>query len=308
MMAEPAFSVAIERALDSYVVPPIPAGFSDRLMARIASGESVAVAAQPRQGWSRRASPWRRTSRILGSLALLSVGAVAAAAAGVFGEPVYMPGISEALIKAHIVAAPEPVPPTKPRYYVQQRLDAGEGSAAAMPPLTGSAAIVDRVTRLRTNSEFTKLAPRQRMAATVKEVRQMVRTGEVTRHDARTAVRALAQSADPQTRAEWRKMVAMRREKRLADLSANRAKPVTEAVLAPHMTTVPSSQPDLPAAAKDMVTGGDIDLSSIDAPKLTPERTTALRERFRDASPEQRAAMKAALRERRQTRQQRRSQ
>lgn len=308
MMAEPAFSVAIERALDSYVVPPVPIGFADRLMARIANGESGAAAAQPRQGWSRRANPWRRTSRIMGSLALLSVGAVAAAAAGVFGEPVYMPGISEALIKAHIVAAPEPVPPTKPRYYVQQRLDAGEGSATAMPPLTGSAAIVDRVTRLRTNSEFAKLAPRQRMAATVKEVRQMVRTGEVTRQDARAAVRTLAQGADPQTRAEWRKMVTMRREKRLADLSANRAMPVAPAVPAPPTVSAPLSQPDLPVATKDMVAGGDIDLSSIDAPKLSPERMTALRERFRDASPEQRAAMKAALREGRQMRQRRRPQ
>ena len=39
-MSEPAFTPEMEKALDSYAVPPMPSGFSDRLMARIASGET----------------------------------------------------------------------------------------------------------------------------------------------------------------------------------------------------------------------------------------------------------------------------
>jgi len=40
MMSDPAFTPDMEKALNSYAVPPMPAGFSDRLMARVASDGS----------------------------------------------------------------------------------------------------------------------------------------------------------------------------------------------------------------------------------------------------------------------------
>jgi hypothetical protein len=107
----------MEKALNAYAVPPAPAGFSDRLMARIASGDTGTVAtAMPELPARRRTpSPWRRTSRIVGSVALFSLATATAAAAGVFGHPVYLPGITEALVKAEIVEAPAPPSATKAR-------------------------------------------------------------------------------------------------------------------------------------------------------------------------------------------------
>ncbi len=121
-MTDPAFSPEMEKALNAYTVPPAPAGFSDRLMARIASGDTGTVAtAMPELPARRRTpSPWRRTSRIVGSVALFSLATATAAAAGVFGHPVYLPGITEALVKAEIVEAPAPRPQPKPVQIAEQ--------------------------------------------------------------------------------------------------------------------------------------------------------------------------------------------
>ena len=59
MMAQPAFSREMEKALDAYAVPPVPQGLSDRLITRIASGDtgvSASGAALPNSRL-RRASP-----------------------------------------------------------------------------------------------------------------------------------------------------------------------------------------------------------------------------------------------------------
>lgn len=239
-MVEPAFTPEIERALHAYAVPPIPQGFSDRLMARITSSEtgisdeSVALPTSR----TNRASPWRRTGRVIGVVATFSLATATAAAAGVFGEPLYVPGVSEALVEAKIVKAPTAV--AKPRV----RIMAQNKTEEALPTI-GSAAVVDRVTELRTDPDFAKLPPRQRLGVATREVRRMVSSGEVTRDEARTAVRALGANADPATKEAWRKAATERREQRL-------------------------------------------------------ER----RERFRDAAPNERAAMVQELRQRRQAREQ----
>ncbi len=204
----------MEKALDAYVVPQLPAGFSERLMARIASGDTGTVdTPTPLPTPSRRtASPWRRTSRIVGSVALFSLATATAAAAGVFGRPVYVPGVSEALIEAKIVEAPAPASKPKVRMVAEPK---AVTPAAAPQPATGSAAIVSRVTELRSDPEYTKLPPRERLRVAGKEVREMVRSGEASRQDVRAAVRELAEDADPATKEAWRKAAADRREKRL---------------------------------------------------------------------------------------------
>ena len=213
-MAEPAFSPEIEKALDAYAAPPVPTGFSDRLMARIASGDTglADTAAHLPLPRARKSSPWQRTSRIVGSVAIFSLATATAAAAGFFGDPVYVPGVSEALVEAKIVEASNPVAKPKIRMVAEAK---PVEPATVQPPATGSAAIVNRVTDLRNDPEFAKLTPRQRRAVTGKEVRQMVRSGEATREDVRTAVRQLAQDADPATKEAWRKAAADRREKRI---------------------------------------------------------------------------------------------
>ena len=212
-MSEAAFSPEMDKALNAYVVPPVPAGFSDRLMARLASGDPEPVdIAPPRLPHRRAASPWRRTSRTIGSIALFSLATATAAAAGVFGHPVYVPGVSEALIEAKIVEAPVMVMKPKVRIVAEPR---AVSPTVTPPPATGSAAIVSRVTELRSDPKYAKLPPRERLKIAGKEVREMVRSGEASRQDVRTAVRELAEDADPATKEAWRKAAADRREKRL---------------------------------------------------------------------------------------------
>lgn len=212
MMAKPTFSPEIEKALDAYAVPPIPQGFSDRLMARIVSGDTGASVALPTSR-PRGASPWRRTGRIVGVIATFSLATATAAAAGIFGEPVYVPGVSEALVEVKIVEAPKPVMTPKVRMVAEAKPAAP--ATSAQPPATGSAAVVDRVTELRSDPDFAKLPPRQKLRIAGGEVRQMVRSGEVSRDEARAAVRELAENADPATKEAWRKAATERRERRL---------------------------------------------------------------------------------------------
>ena len=213
-MTEAAFSPDMEKALDAYFVPPVPAGLSDRLMARIASGDTGPVdTATPLPLPSRRTgSPWRRTSRIVGSVALFSLATATAAAAGVFGRPVYVPGVSEALIEAKIVEAPAPAIKPKVRMVAEPK---AVTPPTVLQPATGSAAIVSRVSELQSDPEYTKLPPRERLKIAGKEVRQLVRSGEASRQDVRAAVRELAKGAEPATREAWRKAAAERRENRL---------------------------------------------------------------------------------------------
>lgn len=305
MMAEPAFSPEIEKALNAYAVPPMPQGFSDRLMARIASGDTKmasgdtgvnATAVPLPKSRPRRISPWRRTGRIVGIVATFSLATATAAAAGIFGDPVYVPGVSEALVEAKIVEAPAPV--AKPKVRMVAEAKPVEPAAAVQPPETGSAAIVNRVTELRNNPEFAKLPPRQRMRVAGREVRQMVRSGEASRQDVRTAVRELAQNADPATKEAWRKAAAERREKRLE----RREQSVAAMRDEPQATTEPVAE------SGDAIAATDETLPVVEPARLTQEKAEVLRDRYRSATPEQRAALRAALRERRQVRQQRRGQ
>lgn len=215
-MTEPAFSSEISKALDSYIVPPVPSGFSDRLMARVRVGDNGEVAAPaPIPTQKRRSnSPWRRTSRIVGAVAMFSLATATAAAAGIFGKPVYLPGITEALVEAKIVKTPPPVAtPVVRAVAMPPAVEPAE--PPPLPATTGSEAIVSRVQELRNDPEFTTLAPREKMRVAGKEVRQMVQSGEASREDVRAAVRELAQDVDPATKEAWRKAASERRAQRL---------------------------------------------------------------------------------------------
>ena len=300
-MTEPAFSPEMEKALNSYAVPPAPAGFSDRLMARIASGDtgSVATAVPELPARRRTPSPWRRTSRIVGSVALFSLATATAAAAGVFGHPVYLPGITEALVKAEIVEAPSPKP--LPVRVAVQSTEPEVATPVQTEVAQGSAAVTSRLTELREDPRFAQLTPKQKLAVAGREVRTMVRSGEVTRQEARTAVREMARNADPATKAAMRKALAERRAQRLERRNGVATAPVAAS---PEPLAISA-----PAAAEEQGAAATTEpLPALAAGKLTEEQADAVRERLRTASPEQRAALRNALRERRQLRQQRRAQ
>lgn len=302
-MTEPAFSPEMEKALNSYAVPPAPSGFSDRLMARIASGDTGTVAtAMPELPARRRTpSPWRRTSRIVGSVALFSLATATAAAAGVFGHPVYLPGITEALVKAEIVEAPAPAPKPLPVRVAAQSTEPEVATPVQTEVAQGSAAVTSRLTELREDPRFAELTPKQKLAVAGREVRTMVRSGEVTRQEARTAVREMARNADPATKAAMRKALAERRAQRLERRNGVATAPVAAS---PEPLAISA-----PAAAEEQGAAATTEpLPALAAGKLTEEQAGAVRERLRTASPEQRAALRNALRERRQLRQQRRAQ
>ena len=124
----------------------------------------------------------------------------------------------------------------------------------------------------------------------------MVRSGEATRQDVRTAVRELARDADPAAREAWRKTAAERREKRL-----ERRERIA-AIAEPQSVTEPQAIDSEPAIATTDAP------PTIESAKLAPDTAEAIRENIRNATPEQRAALRNALRERRQLRQQRRTQ
>ena len=248
-MAEPELSPEIRKALDSYTVPPLPTGFSDRLVSRIeaidTSSEVLAT------GFAHRfrrngagGSGWYRSSRIISSIAFLSLATATAAAAGFFGNPVYVPGVSEVLAKAELVPTPRYAWPVKPEALVVEAIDAAV-EATPTVPANGTEAVVSRIQQLRKDPNFDNLAPRHKFVLARKEVGTMVRSGDATLQEARSAVRQLMRSADPETKTQWRGTAKARREAMLEK-----------------------------------------------------------RERYRDAPPEQRAAIRQALRERQQNRQQ----
>lgn len=215
-MADPAFTPEMTKALDSYVVPTLPTGFSDRLMARIASGDTGQAAAMVTALSARKrpSNPWRRTSRIIGSVALFSLATATAAAAGVFGDPVYLPGISEALVQAKIVE--EPKHKVKPKAaMIANNASPAVATDPAVPQPKGSAAVVSRLTEMREDPRYANLTPKQKFVVAGREVRSMVRSGEVTREEARTAVREMVNDADPETKAKVRQALEDRRAKRL---------------------------------------------------------------------------------------------
>lgn len=281
-MAEPAFPPGVRHALDSYTVPPLPPGFSDRLMARISTGETGS--AMPLPPVRRRpSSPWRRGGRIVGSVVLLSLATATAAAAGVFGGRVYVPMISEALVQTKVIAE---APMRKPHAQLAKHRPAplpvaaaGEAAAGDAAP-GGSAAIVGTVAALRADPAFNALPPRERIAVARREVSALVRSGEATRQDVRTAARELVREADPATKAAWRKAAAERRQQRLA----RRA----EAQIAPNSPATTETATDTLAVAPP---------ADVVSPSLEPPQT--LRERLRSAPPEQRAALLDAWRARR---------
>ena len=294
MMAEPFFTPNVRQALDAYTVPPVPQGFADGLMSRIADGDtgvettSLAIPS----GSPRRSSPWRRSSRILGSLAFLSLATATAAAAGIFGKPVYVPGVSEALVKAKIVEGPKLKLPPKIRMVADS--DPTRAPVISQPELPGSAAIVESVTELRNDPEFAKLPPRQRIIAASREVREMVRTGQVNQQDVRAAVRELVQNTDPATKEAWRAVATERR-------TARRERMLERGAVL---------QPDPQASTPSLFDGAEgataeAELPRVEADQQSPEAVVAQRERLRTTTVEQRADLRAALRERRQLRLQR---
>lgn len=305
-MAEPEFSNNVRKALDAYVVPPLPTGFNERLMARLEAGDTGAAmpvtsfANRLRGKGGRGSNAWRRSGRILGSVAFLSLATATAAAAGFFGNPVYVPVVSEVLDKAQLVESPRQLAFTKP--VVLAAKTARNAEPAKQPvPATGKDGVVDRINGLRKNPQFENLTPRQKLGLARKEIRTMVRSGEATPQEARLAVRELVRNADPETKARWKETAQARRAARIDRTGRTDAQTALSALAEDGLPTTTVAEPPTEASVTD-------EFPLLANSELSPEKIEALRERYRSATPEQRAQIRRTLRERRTTRTLRRTQ
>lgn len=129
------FSPAMRLALDTYRVPPLPDDFAERVVAK-ALAESRRRPAAPL-----RSSRWRRTGRIVTGTVVAGLLSATAAAAGWFGQPVYVPVISElieriapAKPKAPAAASIRPAPIASPRAELAPVIEPVQPPAAAPAP------------------------------------------------------------------------------------------------------------------------------------------------------------------------------
>jgi hypothetical protein len=190
-MSEPAFPAAVATALNRLTVPPLPEGFADRLAARIAANDlpEEAIAALPTMPQRRRVFGaglgWRRGGRIVASVTALGLATATAAASGVFGDPVYVPVVSDALAKANLVDLP--TRPERAEAAKPQPKAVSEGAELASPKVDGKTAARDLVRSKWQDPEFRKLPKAERQAVMRDAIHAAIENGDFTRDDLRAA-------------------------------------------------------------------------------------------------------------------------
>ena len=192
-MSEAAFPLHVTQALDRLTVPSLPFGFADRLAVRIASGDlpeeqnnELPVLRRPVG-----TTGWRRSGRILFVAATFGVATATAAAAGVFGDPVYIPVVSQALAKAQIVEMP-----TEKRLADQQakadRIRTETVIVPITPPASGKDAVLALITELRADSAYRDLPRRERLDRVKVEIDKLLADGTAQKADVKAAWTQLA--------------------------------------------------------------------------------------------------------------------
>jgi hypothetical protein len=213
-MSNAAFPPNIAAALDRLTVPSLPTGFADRLVARIEAGDFPvdAVLAPALPAMRKPARPvrrWVRPSRIVGSVALFGLATATAAASGFFGQPVYVPVVSDALAKAELVELPKPKPPAAKPEKIEP--PAVVETLPKAPP-TGKAAVHDLLDRLKKNESYNALPPRQRVAFARREAAELIRNGTVTRPEMLAALAEIRDELRPEIRAKVDAEIQRRRD------------------------------------------------------------------------------------------------
>lgn len=215
-MSEPAFPPNVSAALDRLTVPPLPQGFGDRLIARIEAGDLPHIATDvaqhlpsPRRRFG--GSGWRRSGGIVAIAATFSLATATAAASGFFGEPIYVPVVSDALAKADLVELPkrEQIAP-KPAAQATN-MSAENGDTKIQPTPQGREAVRSLYQRLRDDPEFRTLPRHERMAIARQEIRTLVQNGDVTISELRHAMAEHRLRTDPATRQTIRREIVRRK-------------------------------------------------------------------------------------------------
>lgn len=200
-MSDTPFPPEMRRALDGFAPPPLPADFADRLAAK------AQTRTPPTPRLSRRwrsASPWRRAGLIVSGVASLSLVSAAAAATGVFGEPVQVPVISRIAQSLEIV--PRPV------------VRAAREIEEARPVLQAAAVIPvrERLDAVLDAPEFRALPPLERRTELRRRARELIDSGEATPREVvaalRDTTRARIAALPPERRQRLEETFEQRRE------------------------------------------------------------------------------------------------
>lgn len=201
-MSDAPLSLELRRALDGFAPPPQAGGFAARALARVEARDAAALPPLPRlaRRW-RSANPWRRAGLIVGGVASLSLVSAAAAATGVFGEPIHVPVISRIAQSLDLVPAA-----------AEEREPELAQSAPEAPPATTR----EKLDRVIDDPAFRALPPAERRAELRKTARGMVQSGEATRREVVTALRETTRERiaemTPEQREQVREAVAAKRE------------------------------------------------------------------------------------------------
>ena len=195
-MSEAVFPPHVSQALDRLTVPGLPSGFSDRLSARIASGDlpegaKVADISLPLLRRPVGATGWRRSGRILFLAASFGLATATAAAVGVFGDPVYIPVVSQALASAQIVGMPAEKPIAK-KSAIAGKVLTKELQPSAMSEVSGKDAVLALIAELRADPVVRNLPRQERLERVRVEIDKLLADGTAQKADVQAAWTQLA--------------------------------------------------------------------------------------------------------------------
>jgi hypothetical protein len=276
-MSEADFPAHIRAALDRYGAPPLPDGFTDRLLARAdADAHTSLPSIRPHRASGGR---WRRSGIIAGSLGLFGMVTAAAAATGFFGAPIYVPVVSEALAKADITPLPKraerSVAAKKRTTLVPANTDPQAAATSVEAPdskaSAGKAKARETIRTMWNDPMFRQLPAEQRRAEAKQRLRTAMEQGDYSREELKAAML---------------QMQTERQERRAQREAARAAFGLPERPVRRPRAVEPDEQP-----------------AHTDAPAPLPRPAMQkLRERLQEATPEERERILAKMRERREAR------
>ncbi len=339
-----AFSPAMRAALDHYDVPALPSGFADRLVARVES-ETTAKPTVHKSSQPHRhvPSPWRRAGRWVGSVATVGLMSATAAAMGLLGEPVEVPVLSDIARSLEIVAEPKPaaIPlarKTDPASAGSAQLIGETGSAIEEAALSeGQKNAQNMLERVTDAPRFQQLRPRQKRVVLRAASRKLIRSGQATPEELRSAVKQVRIERKASRTAERGQLVrekilnatpaqkeklleriealpperqAIAKERLagiLAEEQASSSEPLSPAPSEPGEESTTSIDAAEPIETPEITTGDvEVDESTISltpaaAIPVAPQRLEQLRDRYQHATPAERARMRERAKQLRKT-------
>ena len=282
-MTEVNFPPHIRAALDRYCVPDLPLGFADRLLARADSDQAPVAPAlsilRPRKTLGSR---WRRSGIVVGSVGLFGMVTAAAAATGFFGEPVYVPVVSEALAQANFApVAPKRVKIAKPKEAKAVAEKKASSSPTSLPDVKAEriAEARNQIRAMWRDPEFRRLPKQQRRAEAKAALRKAMAQGDFNQDELIQTLRDL--------RAERRALRTERKAERADTALSDRPARIQRQQRKAAVQAVPPVGAD--EAAPQTV-----------APVLQPRPgIQKLRDRLQSATPDERARIRSEIRARR---------